>query len=49
MHSECLLLKIEAEGYIKEVGLENGSVIGEVLISRELAHTYREEIRDKLT
>ena len=46
MYSKCLLFKIEAEGYIKEAGLENRSVIGEVLISRELAYTYREQIRD---
>ena len=46
MHPECLIFKIEAEGYIEEVGLENGSMIGEVPISRALACTYREQIRD---
>ena len=46
MHLGCLFFKIEAECYIEEVKLHNGSVIGELPISRGLAQTYRDQIKD---
>lgn len=43
---DYLLFKIDVPGYIDEVALANGSYIGELPISRELAQTYRDQIRD---
>ena len=43
---EYLLFKIDVPSYIDEVELANGSLIGQLPISRELAQTYRDQIRD---